>query len=491
MLPGGLYDTIQLPARLHKRNRNPVTPKVSIILLDWSCREQVQALRWLGQQNVPRDSYEVIWVELHHRLLGEAMEHADAVVTLSQRGLYHKHKGYNAGLLLSRGEIICICDSDAVFPEDFILSILKAFYPGYGMPAVGERASQVPSSFVLMHHQKRTWLTYPEQLERASELKDEKKWPWWPMGYNVGACVSVRRVDAVRFGGFDEDKSYRGYLCGPYDLAWRLINAGVPEVWHDESTVLWHFAHPDPAGTSGIIPNFRRIFEIRYPHVDLHAITAVEHFSTGRLLPLTENRHIHKLRMLIRHIGSEFEKKYANITGPEGFSRAQISMMRWRLFFKLTTDPARRYFQQRGWKAIGVDPLRSLARLVKRTVVALLRAAIHPVRTMRSVVSTLFALVRSIIAIVLFLPRLPKLCVRQVSRAARTGARWALGPSVTRHVKKCLNRGQPPVPEPEVELETILLPLEALHAAHAGHHCPACQNAFAGMPGAPEQKHAA
>jgi len=122
-------------------------------------------------------------------------------------------------------------------------------------------------------------------------------------------------------GGFDEHPSFRGYLCGPYDLGWRLVNAGVPEVWHDERVALWHFAHPDPPATFGQSFSWKLWREVAHPHADHHALTAVEAFSTGRLLPLRENPQVHALRMSFRQIGTEFEKKYATMTSPSGFSK--------------------------------------------------------------------------------------------------------------------------------------------------------------------------
>lgn len=310
--------------RSHKSNQAAVPPKVSIILLDWSCRERLHALDWLERQNVPRETYEIIWVELYDRVLPEVLEKADVVITLGQQGMYHKHKGYNAGVLAARGEIINISDSDAVFPDDFIASLVESFH---------ETADAGPRPLVLMHHQLRTSLTYPDQLQDAAELKDEgRDWKWWPLNPNAGACVSFRKQDVVRYGGFDEHHSYRGYLCGPYDLAWRLVNAGLPQVWHDTSVVLWHFAHPDPVGKDNLaIPSFRQLLENTYPHVDMHALTAVEHFSTGRMLPLKENPRIHALRMAERRIGTEFERKYAELTPPEGFARWQIAYLRARM----------------------------------------------------------------------------------------------------------------------------------------------------------------
>src|SRR5215467_10942258 len=75
--------------RIHKRNTRKKLPKLSILLLDWSCRE------------------------LFDRVMPQVMDHADVVVTCHQREPYHKHEGYNAGLLLAAGELFCVCDSDA------------------------------------------------------------------------------------------------------------------------------------------------------------------------------------------------------------------------------------------------------------------------------------------------------------------------------------------------------------------------------------------
>jgi len=87
---------------IHKRNDRSNPPLVSIILLDWSCRERFHALDWLTSQTVPREQYELIWVELFDRVVPKAIHDADVVITCNQKRSYHKHKGYNAGLLESR-----------------------------------------------------------------------------------------------------------------------------------------------------------------------------------------------------------------------------------------------------------------------------------------------------------------------------------------------------------------------------------------------------
>ncbi len=341
---------------IHK-NASPSSPRLSIILLDWGCRERFTTLDWLLQQDVPKDQYELIWVEVYDRVVDEVMKKADIVITCNQQGIYHKHVGYNAGLLHARGELICVCDSDAVFPPDFVRSVFRSFQ----MDGDG---SAIP--LVLMHYEWRTSLLYPEDLTDTETLKDRARWQWWPLIVNEGACMTVRRADAIRFGGFDEHPSYKGYLCGPYDLGWRLINAGWPEVWHDESVALWHFAHPDPIGTNGQRASLKQLMEKAYPHVDGHALTAVEAFSTGRFQPLRENPDIWKLRMRDRRIGSELETRYADLTGQGGYSpRTMLS-----LWVSLAREIIGRYCEDHLW-----NPIRKgIVSLIGQRIAGMLRA---------------------------------------------------------------------------------------------------------------------
>lgn len=292
---------------VHKSHEGSTTPRVSILLLDWSCRERFDPLLWLCRQDVPRASYELIWIELYERAPPEALERCDVVLSCGQRGLYHKHKGYNEGLLRARGEVVCICDSDAIFPPDFVRSILDAFAMADGSP---------PRPLVLMHYEWRTQRPFPGTLDSLAELRRFRWLDLWP---NVGACMSVRTEDAIRFGGFDERRSFRGYMCGPYDLGWRLVNAGVPEVWHDPKVALWHFAHENPLGNFGQKFSLRLWREVASPHLTGHALAAVEAFSSGRLLPKREHPEIFRRRMAMRRIGSTLEEGYSDLTGPFGF----------------------------------------------------------------------------------------------------------------------------------------------------------------------------
>ncbi len=296
-------------------------PALSIILLDWSVRELFFALDWLNRQDVPRERYELIWVEAFDRVSPEVQGRVDQHLTCGQTGAYHKHAAWNAAVLHARGRLVTLCDSDAVFPPDFVRSILDRF---------GEEDGA--RSQVLMHHEFRTLSEYPGELRGIEDLAWFEWLPLWP---NVGACMTVSRRDYLRFGGLDEHPAYRGYICGPYDLAWRMVNAGIPEIWHDPRVALWHFAHPDPHDTARSGFSLRTWLEIKRPHVRGHALEAVEAFSTGRMEPLRENPDIWSRRMAARRIGTDFETEYAGMTGPGGFGLAG----RLRLWASLAAAP--------------------------------------------------------------------------------------------------------------------------------------------------------
>jgi len=200
------YDRV----KVHKENTRHEKPRLSIILLDWSCRERFDTLHWLNVQNWPRDDIELIWIELYDRVLDQAMAFADVVITCGQQGIYHKHVGYNIGLLHARGDLICVCDSDAVFPSDFAKSIFDYFYPEASEGPVEDKPG--PINGILMHYEGRMSIKYSRNLRFADQLK-EPQWNFWGLHPNVGACMTVPRDLAIRFGGFDEHKSYNHPSC--------------------------------------------------------------------------------------------------------------------------------------------------------------------------------------------------------------------------------------------------------------------------------------
>lgn len=283
-------------------DRKPkMPPDVSLVLLDWSVRESFHILHYLKSQTVPRGKYQVILIEYYGRraeqidgLLKEAREKGEpppvdtwAVMEMPESIYYHKHLMYNVGIVLSMGRIVSLMDSDAVVRPTFIESIVKSF----------DEAPNIVLHLDQLRNFNRKFypFNYPtiEQIEndgptnalggKPEGLLDELD----PLRTrNYGACMCALRDDLIAIGGADEHMDYLGHVCGPYDLTFRLANAGKREVWHP-SEWLYHTWHPGQAGGGNYVG----------PHDGRNvSTTALDVRRTGRTLPFRENPAMRRLR---------------------------------------------------------------------------------------------------------------------------------------------------------------------------------------------------
>ena len=276
-------------------------PKVSVVLLDWSCRESFHILDYLSNQTAPREQYEVIWVEYYNRrspeISAKLLENEKAgrspaidqwiVLEMPEDVYYHKHLMYNVGILACRGKIVVICDSDALVKPTFIESIIKAFEQDPNIVLHMDEVRNVNKRF------------HPFNSPSFEEVLGEGCLNWRngkttgvldkedPLHTrNYGACMAALRSDLVDVGGADEHQDYLGHICGPYELTFRLANAGKKEVWH-QSEFLYHVWHPGTNGRKNYLG----------PHDGYNmSTTALELLRSDRTVPLAENPAIKLLR---------------------------------------------------------------------------------------------------------------------------------------------------------------------------------------------------
>ncbi|NER39838.1 MAG: hypothetical protein F6J93_38885 [Oscillatoria sp. SIO1A7] len=243
---------------VQKNRELPKSPKVSVILLDWCWRDRFQVLDSLSEQNVPREQYEIIWVELYNRVMPEVMEKADVVLTCDRKGIYHKHIGYNAGILQAQGQVIVIGDSQVNFRSDFIASAIDSF---------GLNSDSQPHRIVINH--------------------------------NKTGCISFRKFDVIRLGGFDEHYSFEGHMGGIHTMVSRLNNIGISIVQDSEySNLLESFA-----------PLSLNIFrtKVGYPW----------------LLPMQENSQLSYLRKSLLKLGTFLDENFSQSLGLTQFSKLE------------------------------------------------------------------------------------------------------------------------------------------------------------------------
>jgi len=296
--------------RFIKRSARPA-PKLSLILLDWSVRESFHLLHYLARQDVPRDSFEVLVIEYYARVSDAIRKFEGEVDTwllleMPQDCYYHKHLMYNAGIVLARGEICVICDSDAMVRPGFIRAIVGEF----------EKDPNVVLHLDQFRNNRRDFypFNYPsfEQVEgegcinnaggRTAGILDHRD----PIhSRNYGACMCARRSDLIGIGGADEHVDFVGHICGPYDLTFRLVNHGRRELWHP-SAFMYHTWHPGQAGVDNYLG----------PHDGRHvSTTSLAALSARRVRPLLENPALRQLR---EHAGTPADAVLPALIRPEG-----------------------------------------------------------------------------------------------------------------------------------------------------------------------------
>jgi hypothetical protein len=267
-------------------------PKLSLILLDWSVRESFHLLHYLGRQDVPRDRFEVLVIEYYSRVSEAIRKFEDQVDTwllleMPEDCYYHKHVMYNAGIVLARGEICVICDSDAMVKPGFIRAIVEAFEKEPGLVLHldqfrNNRRDLYPFSFPSFEEVAGEGCINNAGGRTAGIL--DRKDPIHSRNY--GACMCARRSDLIAVGGADEHVDFVGHICGPYDMTFRLVNHGRKELWH-ASEFMYHTWHPGQAGVDNYLG----------PHDGRHlSTTSLAALSARRVRPLLENPAIRRLR---------------------------------------------------------------------------------------------------------------------------------------------------------------------------------------------------
>ncbi|MGE5194658.1 MAG: glycosyltransferase [Deltaproteobacteria bacterium] len=231
--------------------------RVSVILLDWNVRESFHSLQYLNQQTVDRSRYELIWIQFYDKkpqpLLDAVRAGEEAgrpivdklvVMNYPRDFIFHKHRMYNLGIVLAEGEICVICDSDAMFTPTFIEKIIAAFqHEPNSVVHLDEVRSKSKNFYPFNYPTIEEVLANPCMNWTGRTTRGLNDSPDMLHEANYGACMAARREDLIRIGGSDEHLDYLGYICGPYELTFRLVNAGCKERWLQDE-FLYHTWHP-------------------------------------------------------------------------------------------------------------------------------------------------------------------------------------------------------------------------------------------------------
>ncbi len=279
------------------------SPRISFLLIDWSCRESYHTINYLNEQNIPRDSYEIIWIEYYQKEAAGIKQIINdyqnknmpppldkwVVMGMPPNVHYHKHLIYNIGIALSSGDIITILDSDSIVSSTLAESILGQFKLNENIILHMDEVRNNSRRF------------HPFNYPSIDEIKGEGCINWdngktKGLGSeldilhtrNYGACMCALRRNLIAIGGADEYIDYLGRMCGPYEMTFRLRNNGLKEIWC-ATEFLYHVWHPgvtEDAFEDYIGPSDAKNI----------SLTALDSLDTKRVLPLLENEVLARLR---------------------------------------------------------------------------------------------------------------------------------------------------------------------------------------------------
>lgn len=294
--------------------------KLSIVLIDWGVRESFHSLDYLNRQTAPRSDYELIWLEFYGRKSGQVRKHTAVgpaarpaldkwlVLGYPENLVYHKHRLYNAGLLAADGDVCVICDSDAMFEPTFVERVIRAF----------DETAYAVVHLDQIRNDRRDF--YPFNYPTFEQVKGVGCINWWENRTtrglyteydrlhraNYGACMAARRGDLLAIGGADEHPDYLGFVCGPYELTFRLRNRGRRERWLTDE-YLYHTWHPNQTMLNA---------DYQGPHDGRYlSLRALHARATGQTRPTLRNPHVRpdgwggkrQLARLLRHVAEHPE----------------------------------------------------------------------------------------------------------------------------------------------------------------------------------------
>jgi hypothetical protein len=248
----GLARSRNVEIRHRRADRPAETPQLSILLADTNGSRYATLCEALAKQTLPRDSVEIICVDVFDRPSPAMMETADLVMVCGQNEyLHNRNVAFNFAAIASRAPVLAIIDSDADLAPDAMEGVVKK------LNGAGRR-----------------------RLALANKGANQ--------GGNRGADIdrhhlhvlALKRDDLILSGGLDETAFRAGPRSGPYELALRLHRRSYAIEAADG------IAPPSPEAVAALDDSLGRYLQSVYP----------ERYSPMRAEPSRMSPEIEALR---------------------------------------------------------------------------------------------------------------------------------------------------------------------------------------------------
>lgn len=206
--------------------------KISIVMVDGGFRESFHIIDFLNDQTLPRDEYEIIWIEFYGEVREELKGKKGVNVAILGNPMgteYHSSNCFNEGIRRSRGEIVVIPDADIIVDRGFLETVWREHSGCDKLVLYFHRWNELQKS----HDKARSYTL--EYLKEVTILTGAP---------NYGGCLTTRKKWLVEINGYDEDEVFSsGFHANGWDVYTRLNNLGLHVMWHPVQK-LYHPWHP-------------------------------------------------------------------------------------------------------------------------------------------------------------------------------------------------------------------------------------------------------
>jgi hypothetical protein len=242
--------------------------KISVIMVDGQFRENTFGAEYFSRQDLPNDTYEVIWVEFYSTVPQSVRSQKKVrVITLNNTKdkTYHSSYCFNRGIVEATGELIVIPDADQIVRPDF-LSKLVAIHSVYDKLVIyAYRYDEVNKGALKS-------LDFDE-LERKCILNN-------PVNY--GGCLSVRKRWLLEINGYEQHSIFEsGFHANGMDVYTRFKNLGLAIMWAPDLK-LYHPWHENSGTWADQYYAQRDMIEWRARNRDYLAVDGIEQSKNSK-----------------------------------------------------------------------------------------------------------------------------------------------------------------------------------------------------------------
>ncbi len=209
-------------------------PKISVIMWDGNFREYTHTIDYFGRQDLPRDQYELLWVDFYNsndRIRDKLAEYENArLITLGHEPdvPWHSAVMINTAVREAAGDLIVIPDGDIVAEKHLLEYTARQHTKVDELVMYFRRFDELEAD------------SRPDSRQNVQHLIDRCK---LISPTNYYGCFTIKKKHFLQVDGFEEHPVFSYGGDNGVETYIRLRNSGLAVKWSNDMNI-YHPWHP-------------------------------------------------------------------------------------------------------------------------------------------------------------------------------------------------------------------------------------------------------